>query len=133
VFSTFDIEVAARTILQEARGETLEGRKAVAHVIKNRLLNGRWGHSLSSVCLWHAQFSGWSCLDPNFAYACGVRDEDPALKSAKDVLNDVLNGEEDFTNGAMFYYAKTIPAPYWVDESQFCGEWGFQKFYKGTK
>lgn len=138
--STFDMDVAARTLCQEARGEPLDGQQAVAHVIKNRLASGRWGHSLSSVCLWRAQFSGWYSLrgtpavaDPNFAYACGLPDNDATLSHMKSVMQVAMDNETDMMAGAMFYYANSIPPPAWVDETQFCGQWGHQRFYRGTK
>lgn len=132
--STFDMEVAARTLAQEARGEPPEGQQAVAWVIKNRMLSGRWGHSLSSVCLWRAQFSGWYVpSDPNFAYACGLPDSDAMLAHMKGLMQSVMVAGTDPTHGAMFYYAVSIPPPSWVDEHQFCGQFGHQRFYRGTK
>ena len=138
--SVFDIEVAARTLCQEARGEPLDGQQAVAYVLKNRVASGRWGHSLSSVCLWRAQFSGWysprgnpPVLDPNFAYACGLPDSDPTLSHMKSVMQAAMDSPTDMTKGAMFYYAVSIPPPVWVDETKFCGQWGHQRFYRGTK
>lgn len=132
--STFDIEVAGRTLAQEARGEPPEGQQAVAWVLKNRMATGRWGHSLSSVCLWRAQFSGWYIpSDPNFAYACGLQDGDPMLTHMRQLMQSVMAAPHDPTGGALFYYAVSISPPPWVDETKFCGQWGHQRFYRGTK
>lgn len=137
---TWAFDVAARTLCQEARGEPLDGQTAVAWVIKNRLASGRWGNSLASVCLWRAQFSGWysprgtpPTADPNFAYACDLPDNDQTLSHMQSVLQTVMESQSDPTSGAMFYYSTTIAAPAWVDESQFCAEFGKQRFYRGTK
>jgi len=128
--STFDLEVAARTLAQEARGEPLEGQQAVAHVLKNRLASKRWGKTLSSVCLWKAQFSGWYVpSDPNFAYACGLQDADPTLQKMRDIIKSVMATDQDPTNGAMFYYADSIDQPSWAATMRFCGHWGHQSFY----
>lgn len=130
---SFSTEVAARTLWQEARGEPLEGQKAVAHVIWNRLKDGRWGSSLASVCLWRAQFSGWYMpRDPNFKGACDLPDDDKVLAKLRDVLNQA-RAEPDMTNGATHYYATYIDAPVWVQGATFCGQIGHHKFYKGVK
>ncbi|HSO43463.1 MAG TPA: cell wall hydrolase, partial [Rhodospirillales bacterium] len=50
----------AATIWGEARGESEEGKLAVASVIANRATRpGWWGRDIRSVCLATAQFSCW--------------------------------------------------------------------------
>lgn len=134
---------AARTLLQEARGEPPDGQLAVAHVFFNRLKSGRWGKSLAAVCLAEDQFSGWhNTKDPNFAYACGLRDDDPALLRAVTVIEMARKATVDPTDGALFYYAPKamVPAgkvPKWVTGDankgiapmRFCGKFGNQLFY----
>ena len=86
---TFDEHNAGRTLAMEVRGEPPEAQSAVAHVLINRLKTGKWGHTLAAVCLWRNQFSGWAYpSDPNFAYACGLRDDDPVLVKMLGVLHD---------------------------------------------
>ncbi len=135
---TWQTEVAARTLAMEARGEPLEGQQAVAWTMRNRLETGRWGRNLASVCLWHAQFSGWWCprgkpsyLDPNFAYACGLMEDDPLLVKMRNVVNSVLAApaESDPTGGATHYYATSIPEPSWVAEMTFTVQIWRHKFY----
>lgn len=137
------LETAARTLLQEARGEPPEGMAAVAHVMVNRLRSGRWGKSLATVCLWPAQFSGWHDVkDPNFSYACNLRGDDPGLLKAMNVLQAVLDSASDPTQGALFYYspAAMVPpnrVPKWVTGDpdkkipamRPCGKFGQQLFY----
>ena len=66
VVSADDLDIAARTIWGEARGEGPEGMRAVAHVIANRATKGGWwGDTLWSVCLKPWQFSCWNLSDPN--------------------------------------------------------------------
>lgn len=126
-------DVAARTLCQEARGEPLEGQQAVAWVMKNRLASGRWGASLASVCLWPFQFSGWRATDPNFAYACSLRDDDPVLAHMQGVLQAALDGTDDPTGGAMWYHATGITPPTWAAGAISCGQFGNQLFFKGVK
>ena len=138
----WSFQVAARTLCQEARDEPLDGQQAVGWVLRNRVADGRWGASLASVCLWHAQFSGWWCPrgtpsyhDPNFAYACDLSDSDPVLVAMSQVLADVLGADvgADPTGGATHYYAKSIAPPAWVNSATPCGQFGNQLFFRDVK
>jgi spore germination cell wall hydrolase CwlJ-like protein len=137
----WNLSTAARTLCQEARGEPQDGQTAVAHVINNRLNSGKWGRSLSAVCLSRAQFSGWysprgnpPVNDPNFAYACGLRDDDPMLLHMAAIMKDVLTADTDPTNGSTHYHAASMnPKPAWTAGATFCGKFGNQLFYKDVK
>jgi spore germination cell wall hydrolase CwlJ-like protein len=133
----WDHLTAARTAWQEARGETPVGQQAVAHVIVNRLKDGRWGKTLSEVCLWNRhvqgggqvfQFSGWREEDPNFAAACRLPDSDPLLLSMSGLITLAQTGP-DMTGGALFYYAPPA-APGWASAPGMrqCGTYGHQVF-----
>jgi spore germination cell wall hydrolase CwlJ-like protein len=53
-----DVQVVALTLLAEAEGESFEGKRMVAEVIKNRAIaNCR---SVREVCLSPLQFSCWN-------------------------------------------------------------------------
>lgn len=61
-----DIDILARTIYGEARGEPWEGKIAVAWVVRNRAERGGWwGDTIREVCLKPWQFSCWNETDPN--------------------------------------------------------------------
>ena len=119
---------AARTIWQEARGEPLIGQQAVAHVLVNRAADGRWGKTLSEVCLWHMQFSGWRSIDPNFSAACRLPDTDPNLVAYAGLISAAMAHEPDPTGAALFYYALSIPQPGWAATMRKCGTFGHQVF-----
>ena len=56
----FAVDVLALTLWGESRGESLEGRIAVACVIRNRANAASWfGKGISGVCLKRWQFSCW--------------------------------------------------------------------------
>lgn len=136
MMDSWAFETAARTLCQEVRGEPLEGQQAVAYVLKNRLADGRWGTSLASVCLWHAQFSGWwsprgtpSAHDPNFSYACNLADDDATLSHMRSVLQAAMDGQVDLTNGALFYYSNIIAEPAWAAAMKPRGKFGRQFFF----
>lgn len=134
--TAWQLQTAARTLFMEARGEPLEGQEAVAHVLWNRVRDGRWGSNLATVCLWHAQFSGWwsprgnpPAADPNFAAACALADDDPLLTNLVQIVQEAET-TPDPTGGAKFYYALSIPEPAWAQSMVFCGQFGNQKFYR---
>lgn len=67
------VEVMARTLWGEARGEPTVGKEAVASVILNRVrkaeANGGkywWGGNIIEVCRSPYQFSCWNENDPNY-------------------------------------------------------------------
>lgn len=130
--ASWALQTAARTLWQEARGEPLAGQEAVAWVLRNRMFSGRWGHSLASVCLWHAQFSGWSSADPNFRLACEIDDDAPALNDLVNLINSIMSAtpDADPTGGALFYFADSMAVPpSWSGSMHFCGQFGHQKFF----
>ncbi len=65
-----DLDILARTLWGEARGESYEGKKAIVHVIMNRTAKriGDRDHSLAATAIRHMQFSAWREADPNRAY-----------------------------------------------------------------
>ena len=128
--ASWQLLTAARTLWQEARGEPEEGRKAVAHVLWNRVKAGRWGGTLASVCLWRAQFSGWLPADPNFEAACALPDDDPVLAQMIAILRAAAH-DADPTGGATHYHATSLHAPpAWTRAATFCGVFGHQRFFK---
>jgi N-acetylmuramoyl-L-alanine amidase len=116
-----DIEIGARTLAQECRGQSLSAQLGVAYVLRHRLEHGSFGATLMEICLRNAreasgvtvwQFSGWRGWDPNFSYACGLCDGDPMLEHMIDVLNDAFEGASpDPTQGAFFYHDISIATP----------------------
>jgi len=116
-----DLDVMARTVYGEARGEIPAGQVAVAWCIRNRAEidlghDGKpdwWGEGIGGVCLKPYQFSCWLPDDPMF----------PKIKAARAVqlagclqaCFSVLVGEApDPTGGATHYYADRIPTPKWA-------------------
>lgn len=111
-----DIEILARTIWGEARGETYKGKKAIGHVMLNRALSefGQWKNddTLSTACLRNQQFSCWNINDPNFIPMQQVTFNDPVLRECVRAGMEAID-EPDFTNGARHYHTKQI-TPYWI-------------------
>lgn len=129
---SFQDDVAARTIYGEARGEGPAGMSAVAHVLLNRVKDGRWGSTLALVCMAPWQFSCWNTSDPNRAVLLALADDDAALRMCAAALDAAQRGEIDRTQGATHYYAATIVAPSWAGVSTFTVKIGRHLFYKNV-
>ncbi len=97
-FSSSDIELLAKVISAEARGESYEGQVAVGAVILNRVAHPSFPDSLSGVIY---QKGAFSCVNDSNWYAA-------VAESSKRAARDALNGW-DPTGGAIYYYnpAKT--------------------------
>ncbi|MBI3904418.1 MAG: cell wall hydrolase [Pseudomonas fluorescens] len=112
-----DIDVLARTLWGEARGEGPAGQVAVAWTIRNRVNDGKakswWGEGYAGVCQAPYQFSCWNKNDPNYPYLSGAKQIPPSqyalvLQSAKIVVD---GDTPDPTGGATHYYAKSMKTP----------------------
>lgn len=129
------VDILARTIWGEARGEGYSGMVAVANVVLNRASNpGWWGFDIASVCLKDWQFSCWNITDPNrpamLAVTTGM---DQTFAMAVEIAREAVNGTlTDNTNGATHYYAKSIAAPNWTAGATLAAVIGNHKFYKGV-
>lgn len=108
-----DLEVMARTIYGEARGESFTGQVAVGNVILNRARRGGWfGASIAAVCQKPWQFSCWNANDPNRDKLLAVDLTSEALRTAVQACLAAV--ERDLTSGSTHYYAKHIAPPAWA-------------------
>ena len=87
-----DIDILARTIYGEARGEKTAGKKAVACVIMNRYKAKKWfsGKTIAETCQKPWQFSCWNKNDPN---------RQKIMNATAVELGECLTIAEDFVNG----------------------------------
>lgn len=131
------IDVLARTLWAEARGEGEEGMKAVACVVLNRVAvadqyNGRywWGNDIQSVCLKPWQFSCWNKNDPNLKKLLHVSMDDRSFVLALDIAKKAYEKQlKDFTNEATHYHTKYI-IPHWAKNQKPSAIIGKHIFYK---
>lgn len=103
----------ARTIYGEARGESAQGRQAVANVIMNRVKKGGWyGASVKDVVLKPYQFSCWNKSDINRNIILSATQAQ--LAPFRAIAERAIAGElPDITGGAVNYHAKGV-TPYWA-------------------
>ncbi len=100
-YSSSDVELLAKVISAEARGESYEGQVAVGAVILNRVKHPSFPDSISGVVY---QKGAFSCLNDSNWY-------EPVADSARRAAVDAINGW-DPSGGAIYYFnaAKTNDA-----------------------
>lgn len=100
-----DRDIGIKTMLGEAGGESDVGLAGVAHVLKNRSLDSRWGGSISDVALAPKQFSTWNS-GPGGNRPQRYKPGTPAYERAGRVYDAVMAGKTvDPTGGATHYYS----------------------------
>lgn len=126
-----DVDTLWRTIWGEARGETLGGKIAVAHVILNRVRLQSWmGKTIRGVCRKPWQFSCWNRNDPNREKMLKAKPSDAleCLFAATGALSGHLT---DPTRGATHYYAfRAIQPPKWASKLKKTAQIGGHIFMK---
>jgi N-acetylmuramoyl-L-alanine amidase len=137
-----DVDVGARTIFGEARGEPLKGQIAVAGAIMNRVRidfgdDGRddwWGEGVQGVCLAGKgihQFSCWDANSPGLVALKSVKPGSYIFDVCRLVMFQAIKGLiNDPTGGATHYHAKWA-MPYWAIGRTPCAVIGNHLFYQG--
>ena len=134
-----DLEIIARTLYGEARGEIPAGQIAVAWCIRNRAEidlgnDGKpdwWGEGIAGVCRKPFQFSSWNAADPMHPKLLAA--SSAQLKECLAACFAVLTGEAaDPTGGATHYYADTIPMPRWAIGKAPIAVFGAHRFFRLT-
>ena len=98
-----DIDLLARLISAEARGEPYSGQVAVGAVVLNRIKHPSFPNSLSGVIY---QPGAFSCLDDGQFY-------EPVAESAYRAARDAINGW-DPSGGAIYYYNPDKTSNKWI-------------------
>jgi spore germination cell wall hydrolase CwlJ-like protein len=116
-----DADVVALTIWAESRDQPVEGRIAVAAVIRNRLNTGKWGHTATAVCRAPKQFSCWNAGEDDnhqklMALAtkimAGASIDYPIFAECRWIALGCLSGAmQDNTSGATHYFARSVKTP----------------------
>lgn len=134
------IEVLARTIYGEARGEPVRGKEAVAAVVINRLrharrLGGRfwWGNDVTAICRRPWQFSCWNEGDPNRAKVEAVTAKNKVFQTCMRIARRAVAGTlEDPTGGATHYHHHDARPP-WARRRAPSAEIGNHLFYNDVE
>lgn len=125
-------DYAVRTMLAED-GKSPEGMAAVGHVIRNRLLSGKWGADVGSVVTAPSQFTPWnpgSGNDPRRFNAAS-----PEYQAALARWQAIKSGQEqDPTGGAMHFANPGASTASWVQPAIASGNFsviGGHHFFRG--
>jgi spore germination cell wall hydrolase CwlJ-like protein len=114
--SSHEVDVLARTVWGEARGESDAGKIGVASVIRNRVRSPGFPKTYADVCLQKEpgnssvyEFSAWDVSGPNRAKMLSVTSADPVFVRCLQIAAGVMGGSiADNTGGATFYHDTSI-------------------------
>ena len=102
---TSDIQLMARAINGEARGEPYEGQVAVGAVILNRVKDSRFPNTIAGVIYQSGAFTAVSDGQINVP----IEEGSTVVKAARDALNGW-----DPTNGAVYYFNPDTATSDWI-------------------
>jgi len=123
-----DYTMTALTIWREARGESEIGKRAVLHVILNRVSDPRWPNTPYGVCLQPLQFSCHNPSDPNSAK--WPSQAKPVEWLGWNQIRAIVDAPGmDPTRGANHYHVNGLK-PSWADTSKITARIGSHTFYK---
>lgn len=103
--STSDIQLLARAINGEARGESYEGQVAVGAVILNRVKHSSFPNTIAGVIYQPGAFTAVSDGQINVA----ISEDSTVYKAARDALNGW-----DPTNGCIYYFNPNTATNSWI-------------------
>lgn len=103
--STSDVQLLARAINGEARGESYEGQVAVGAVILNRVKNPNFPNSIAGVIYQPGAFTAVADGQINIP----IKEGATVVKAARDALNGW-----DPTNGAIYYFNPDTATSSWI-------------------
>lgn len=131
-----DLMTLTATILGEAEGESLLGKRAVAYVIMNRAADARWPDTPGDVCLQRLQFSCWNAGSPRVPKMLNPRRTGVDRKVWDDCFRAAVEAlfklEPDPTGSANHYLApgslKILPM--WAQPERVVARIGAHHFYR---
>ena len=103
--STSDVQLIARAINGEARGESYEGQVAVGAVILNRVKSSKFPNTIAGVIYQPGAFTAVSDGQINVP----ISPESTVVKAAQDALNGW-----DPTGGAIYYFNPDTATSSWI-------------------
>jgi len=125
-----DVTFLALTLWRECRGESRDGKIAVAHSIMNRLASPKWGNSVQAVVFQRLQYSSLThAKDPQLT--TWPLPDDPSWKECLQVADQVMSGSVPSPIGrADSYHDTSISPPRWATPDNFIAQIGRLRFYQ---
>lgn len=103
--NTSDVQLMARAINGEARGEPYEGQVAVGAVILNRVKSSKFPNTIAGVIYQSGAFTAVSDGQINVP----IKEGSSVLKAAQDAMNGW-----DPTGGAIYYFNPSTATNKWI-------------------
>ena len=133
-----EIELIAKTIWGEGRGESYEGKVAIGNVIVNRYKVAQasrkshwWGNTIEQIILHPYQFSCHNYNDPNKRKIAKLTTKDYQYRESLKIAKGILSGAiKDNTFGATHYFAYKTVQPRWALKMNKTKRIGNHDFYK---
>ena len=119
--STSDVQLLARAINGEARGEPYEGQVAVGAVIMNRVKHSSFPNTIAGVIYQPGAFTAVSDGQINVP----ISSDSTVVKAATDALNGW-----DPTNGCIYYFNPNTATSSWIWSRQIVKTIGKHHFCK---
>lgn len=130
--NSYSSVLAAIAVWREARGQSIEARRGVLHVVLNRVKTGFRGSDLIDVILWPYQFSSFNLSDPNSARMPSHK-RFADWKAFQECCDLVDAPGEDPTGGALMYHSCPVGLnlwPDWATEEKQTVQIGVFRFYR---
>lgn len=116
-FSSADVQLLARLIYGEARGESYTGQVAVGAVVLNRIKSSSFPNTISAVI--YQPYAFTAVMDGQINYT----PNSTAYSAAKDAINGW-----DPTGGAIYYYNPSTATSAWIYSRKVTGTIGNHVF-----
>ncbi len=116
-----DLQLMARAINGEARGEPYEGQVAVGAVILNRVKNSQFPNTIAGVIYEKGAFTAVSDGQINVP----IKEGSTVLKAAQDAMNGW-----DPTNGCIYYFNPNTATNKWIWSRRLVKTIGKHRFCK---
>ena len=127
-----DVELLACFIWGEARGEKVEGKLAIVHVVLNRVkARSYYGRTIRDVILTPGHFTCFKEHDPNLASILKLPSGDREFALCKAIAELATRGhlKNDPTGGATHFH-KLNSKPPWAPKLTYLGQIGNHLFYR---
>ena len=133
-----EVELIAKTIWGEGRGESYQGKVAIGNVIVNRYKISKatrksdwWGNTIEQIILHPYQFSCHNHNDPNKAKIAKLTTADYHYRESLKIARGILSGTiKDNTRGATHYFAYRVVRPRWARSMRKTRRIGNHDFYR---
>lgn len=126
-----DDAIAALTIFQEAEGEPMAGKVAVAEVIYNRtLFKFMCDGTVADACLRAFQFSGMNTTSKNRVRSFLIDNANPLVLECLDAWHQAQGGSNTVKGAVLYYNPALVPEkPVWADPNKYVGTVGRHDFF----